>query len=53
MTVLPVGRLEYTRDPLREVETGIRRRGSFSGLSSPLYVCKCGTLEKTHARGGP
>ncbi|XP_034258786.1 RUN and FYVE domain-containing protein 1 isoform X3 [Pantherophis guttatus] len=38
MTVLPVGRLEYTRDPLREVETGIRRRGSFSGLSSPLYV---------------
>ncbi|XP_070793357.1 RUN and FYVE domain-containing protein 1 isoform X3 [Pituophis catenifer annectens] len=38
MTVLPVGRLEYTRDPLREVETGIRRRGRFSGLSSPLYV---------------
>ncbi|XP_034258795.1 RUN and FYVE domain-containing protein 1 isoform X4 [Pantherophis guttatus] len=46
MTVLPVGRLEYTRDPLREVETGIRRRGSFSGLSSPLYVSRSHTMEE-------
>ncbi|XP_058023249.1 RUN and FYVE domain-containing protein 1 isoform X4 [Ahaetulla prasina] len=38
MTVLPMGKLEYTRDPLREVETEIHLRGSFPGLSSPLYV---------------
>ncbi|XP_013908671.1 PREDICTED: RUN and FYVE domain-containing protein 1 isoform X2 [Thamnophis sirtalis] len=40
------GRLEYTRDPSREVETGNRLRGSFSGLSRPLYVSRSHTMEE-------
>ncbi|XP_032064637.1 RUN and FYVE domain-containing protein 1 isoform X2 [Thamnophis elegans] len=40
------GRLEYTRDRSREVETGNRLRGSFSGLSRPLYVSRSHTMEE-------
>ncbi|XP_070595253.1 RUN and FYVE domain-containing protein 1 isoform X2 [Erythrolamprus reginae] len=46
MIVLPVRRLEYTRDRLREVETW-NQRGSFSGLSSPLYAsARAHTMEE-------
>ncbi|XP_070595255.1 RUN and FYVE domain-containing protein 1 isoform X3 [Erythrolamprus reginae] len=45
MIVLPVRRLEYTRDRLREVETW-NQRGSFSGLSSPLYASRAHTMEE-------